>query len=154
MADSRSGAESATAHLRTLLLGLGVGGKWSLRELARQSDRALTKDMLARMTAPIPAGQRGHRWKIESLQALADTLRSVGIAVTVGQLERAVMADLGYVSAASGDDLGDVLALVEGFSRADLARLLQEVAFLLAPDGAADQPRTRAPVFRADPPRG
>ncbi len=109
-----SGASSG--HLRRLLLDLGVGQPgMSQRALAKASGDRLSKDTWWRMTKPIPPGERGHRWKVEDLRVVADTLRKVGARVSFEQIERAALADLGYGHAA-GSDYNEALALASGLS--------------------------------------
>lgn len=155
MAKDHGGAVSEPSHLRRHLLAAGAGNGFSYRQLERASGYRVKKDTWSRLVAPIPPGQRGKRWPFKTLTAAAETLRKLGSTVTVSQLERAMLADLGYAQAVSGDDLSEVLARVAGLSHTDQLRLIQEVALMLAPDGAADQPASpRASVPRSDPSRG
>lgn len=143
MAEDQSntgGAGFAPSHLRRHLLDAGVTVMWTSREMARRS--SLSKDTWARMMRPIPAGERGHRWGIDVLQEVHDTLRRVGSTrvPSVEQLERAVIADLGYTQAVTGDDLPEVLARARGLSLANLLRLNQEIALLLASEQPVEAP--------------
>lgn len=155
MSVGEGGTQWEPSRLRRLLLGAGVGDRHGYRELARQSGHRLSRTTWSRLVAPIPLGQRGARYAVEDLQAVAETLRRVGERVTLRQLELAVLADLGYALATSSDDLAEWLARLQSLSHHELLRLNQEVALLLAPDGPADaSERPRAPVDRADPARG
>jgi hypothetical protein len=130
----------APSHLRQLLKELGVGSQVSIREVARRSGRRLNREWVRELLQPIPAGQRGIRYDYKLIEALADTLRHLGIPVTARQLDQAVLADLGYPmavsdhTAVSGEDrLAEILTQIEALSDADRRRLLVHLSSLLAP---------------------
>lgn len=130
----------APSHLRQLLKELGVGSKVSIREVAKRSGRRLGREWIRQLLQPIPAGQRGIRYDYKLIEALADTLRNLGIPVTARQLDQAVLADLGYPmavsdhTAVSGEDrLAEILTKIEALSDADRRRLLVHLSTLLAP---------------------
>lgn len=136
-----SGAGWAPSHLRQLLVASGIGTEWGYRELARRSSqggrKGLSRDTWRRLCAPIPAGQRGHRWDHDDLQVVSETLVRLGARVPVEALERAVLADLGYATAVSGDRLTEVMHRVSELTddeRLRLARTLLDMA-VSPPDG-------------------
>lgn len=135
MADGGATGEWAPSHLRQLLAGHGCGTEWGYRELARRSSqggrKGLSRDTWRRLCAAIPAGQRGHRWDHDDLQIVADTLTRLGVRVPVEALERAVLADLGYETAVSGDVMSDMMHRVSELTddeRLRLARTLLDMA--------------------------
>lgn len=149
---ARDGSDAASrGHLRRLLLSLGVGQRgrgMSQRALAKASGYELSKDTWQRMTRPIPPGQIGPNWGRDVLEVAAATLRKLGAAVTVEQLDWAMMRDRGHIPGVSGDDLfARAMALIQSLDHDDLLRLNQEVALLLAPTRRTDQsPPLSAPM--------
>lgn len=126
---------SAPSRLRQLLVTHGVGTEWGYRELARRSSqggrRGLSRDTWRRLCAPVPAGQRGHRWDHDDLQIVSDTLTRLGVRISIEALERAVLADLGYETAVTGDVLTEVMQRVSELTddeRLRLARTLLDMA--------------------------
>ncbi|MGH7748847.1 MAG: hypothetical protein ACREQ5_29410 [Candidatus Dormibacteria bacterium] len=141
----------APSYLRRLLLEVGVGSRVSIRELARQSGRRLNREWVRLLLQPIPAGQRGTRYDYEDIEVLAEVLRRLNVPVTARQLDRAVMADLGFPSAVSdhaatsgtGNRLDEILTMIEQLTDADRRRLLVRLSVLLAPGEEAAVPSAR-----------
>lgn len=128
------------SYLRRLLTEAGLGSVVSARKVAASSGRRLNRDWVRTLLLPIPAGQRGPRYDVESLHALSDTLQRLGIRVSFPEIERAVLADLrfpmavsSYENSVSDDPLAEVLHRIELLSDEDLRRLLVHVSALLAP---------------------
>lgn len=133
-------APYASSHLRALLQDAGVGSKVSIRDVAKNSRQQLNREWIRLLLQPIPAGERGHRYDVENLRALAETLQCLDIKVTFGQIEHAVLADLGFPMAVSsytetsqGDLLSEVLQLIELLSDRDRRVVLMRLSTLLAP---------------------
>lgn len=127
-----SGTRTASSHLRKLLVDAGVGTTWCYRELERQSGHRLSREYWRRLVLPIPAGERGHRWKVDDLRIVADTLRRVGARASFEQIERAVLTDLGYTQTVAGNDYVETAAKAAGLSQQDRLRLISELAAGLA----------------------
>jgi len=133
--------------LRSSLLDAGVGGRHSCRELARRSGGRVPAQDWALLVASIPAGHVGLRWDDETLEVVADTLHRLGEQVTADQLQRAKLADLGYIVTTSDDDLGEHVAKLRAMGEPDLRRLrhlLQEVDQLLSPEAETRADRSRS----------
>ncbi|MGH3672833.1 MAG: hypothetical protein ACRDSH_19750 [Pseudonocardiaceae bacterium] len=116
-------------ELRRLLLAVGVGTKWKLRDLQRQSGGLVTRDTWQSMI------EDTLYWPVETLRAAADALRALGEAITVEELERAMFADLGHTSAPSRDPVSELKAR----ERAVRVAAIQELTQSLVADEPTDQ---------------
>lgn len=110
------------SRIGQLLRAYGVGDQMSIRQAAIKT--GLSKETIARLMRPLGTGET-RRIRRRNLDKLAD-----GLGISRDLLERAMMADWGYVQSASDTDVAGVLAQVVDFSPTDLVKLQMEIARL------------------------
>lgn len=85
-------------RLPSLLACVGVGSKWSLRDLESASRFAVDYKQWQQMAQRLPPGTRRKRFRPETLRGAHTTLKRLGADLTYGQLEQAALSDEGYES--------------------------------------------------------
>lgn len=122
--------ESRIAHL---LRAYGVGGdNMSIRQAARET--GLSRETLSRLMRPLEAKET-RRIRSENLDKIAD-----GLGIPRELLEREMMADWGYVQAATDSDVAGVLSQITDFPAGDLVRLQIEIGRMQQARLEADTP--------------
>lgn len=110
------------SRIARVLRSYGVGERFSIRQAAVRT--GLSRETLSRLMRPLESGET-RKIRAENLDKIAD-----GLGIPRDLLEREMMADWGYVQAATDSDVSGVLSQIYGWTQPDLVTLQLEIARL------------------------